>query len=56
MTELLVFVLGLALGGWAVAHRMRGSLTWSQVFDLLRGRITFEKSKSGGGGGPNEPL
>ena len=56
MMALLAFVLGLLLGGWAVAHRMRGSLTWSEVFDMLRGRISIEKPQGGGGGGPSEPL
>ena len=50
MMALLAFVLGLLLGGWAVAHRMRGSLTWSEVFDMLRGRISIEKPQGGGGG------
>ncbi len=55
MLALIAFVLGLLVGAWAAAHRMRGSLTWTQVLEVLRGKRPPAETQ-GGGGGPSEPL
>lgn len=55
MLALIAFVLGLLVGGWAVAHRMRGSLSWSEVVQILSGKRPPIQT-NGGGGGPSEPL
>lgn len=56
MMALLAFALGLLLGAWAAASRLRGDLTWSQTFEALLGRQVPNKPQGGGGGGPSEPL
>lgn len=56
MMALLAFVIGLLLGAWAAASRLRGDRTWSETFDALAGRQAPEKPNGGGGGGPSEPL
>ena len=55
MLALIAFVLGLLLGTWAAASRLRGDRTWSEVLLALRGKIDT-KDTQGGGGGPSEPL
>ena len=56
MMALLAFVIGLLLGAWAAASRLRGDRTWSETFATLAGRQAPEKPNGGGGGGPSEPL
>ncbi len=56
MMALLAFALGLLLGAWAAASRLRGDRTWSETLDALAGRQAPEKPQGGGGGGPSEPL
>lgn len=55
MLALIAFVLGLLLGAWAAASRLRGDRSWSEVLLALRGKIDM-KATQGGGGGPSEPL
>lgn len=55
MLALTAFVLGLLLGAWAAASRLRGDRTWSEVALALRGKLD-RKETQGGGGGPSEPL
>lgn len=52
---LFVLLLGLVLGAWAAASRLRGDRTWSETIDALAGRPAPIKPQ-GGGGGPSEPL